>query len=133
MCVFKYHAFIYFLRPPPWYGTIRTEMGRDMNINIDIDMVIDMYTNMGTGTRNKLMNISKPRHSFKDSDIGYGYKFQSDIQHNTGLHPLQSDIQCSDIRLSPISFITGIGLSAHLCKYVTIYCFTWYADLSTCR
>jgi hypothetical protein len=22
MCVFKYHAFIYFLRPPPWYGTI---------------------------------------------------------------------------------------------------------------
>ncbi len=24
MCVFKYHAFIYFLRPPPWYGTILT-------------------------------------------------------------------------------------------------------------
>jgi hypothetical protein len=24
MCVFKYHAFIYFLRPPPWYGTPRT-------------------------------------------------------------------------------------------------------------
>ncbi len=23
MCVFKYHAFIYFLRPPPWYGTLR--------------------------------------------------------------------------------------------------------------
>ncbi len=22
MCVFKYHAFIYFLRPPPWYGTV---------------------------------------------------------------------------------------------------------------
>ncbi len=22
MSVFKYHAFIYFLRPPPWYGTI---------------------------------------------------------------------------------------------------------------
>ncbi len=22
MCVFKYHAFIYFLRPPPWYGTL---------------------------------------------------------------------------------------------------------------
>ncbi len=21
MCVFKYHAFIYFLRPPPWSGT----------------------------------------------------------------------------------------------------------------
>ncbi len=24
MCVFKYHAFIYFLRPPPWYGTSTT-------------------------------------------------------------------------------------------------------------
>ncbi len=24
MCVFKYHAFIYFLRPPPWSGTIYT-------------------------------------------------------------------------------------------------------------
>jgi hypothetical protein len=24
MCVFKYHAFIYFLRPPPWYGTCMT-------------------------------------------------------------------------------------------------------------
>jgi hypothetical protein len=23
MCVFKYHAFIYFLQPPPWYGTGR--------------------------------------------------------------------------------------------------------------
>ncbi len=22
MCVFKYHAFIYFLRPPPWSGTM---------------------------------------------------------------------------------------------------------------
>ncbi len=22
MSVFKYHAFIYFLRPPPWYGTL---------------------------------------------------------------------------------------------------------------
>jgi hypothetical protein len=22
MCVFKYHAFIYFMRSPPWYGTI---------------------------------------------------------------------------------------------------------------
>ncbi len=23
MSVFKYHAFIYFMRPPPWYGTVR--------------------------------------------------------------------------------------------------------------
>ncbi len=31
MCVFKYHAFIYFLRPPPWSGTVsinfRPEIG----------------------------------------------------------------------------------------------------------
>ncbi len=26
MCVFKYHAFIYFLRPPPWYGTGTTAL-----------------------------------------------------------------------------------------------------------
>ncbi len=25
MSVFKYHAFIYFLRPPPWYGTWRMD------------------------------------------------------------------------------------------------------------
>ncbi len=25
MSVFKYHAFIYFMRPPPWYGTRPTE------------------------------------------------------------------------------------------------------------
>jgi hypothetical protein len=30
MCVFKYHAFIYFLRPPPWYGTCTTTT--DMSI-----------------------------------------------------------------------------------------------------
>ncbi len=28
MCVFKYHAFIYFLRPPPWYGTVKDSLAR---------------------------------------------------------------------------------------------------------
>ncbi len=27
MSVFKYHAFIYFLRPPPWYGTLLAVTG----------------------------------------------------------------------------------------------------------
>ncbi len=48
------------------------------------------------------------------SDIGYGTKVYSDIRFNVGLYALQSDIGCSDIRLSPISLITDIGLSAHL-------------------
>jgi hypothetical protein len=43
-------------------------------------------------------------------DIGY-----SDIRYNVGLCALQSDIRHSDIRLSPISLIMDIGLSAHLC------------------
>jgi hypothetical protein len=48
------------------------------------------------------------------SDIGYRSKDYSDIRHNVGLCALQSDIGRSDIRLSPISLITDIGLSAHL-------------------
>jgi hypothetical protein len=49
------------------------------------------------------------------SDIGYQTKVYSDIRHNVGLCAFQSDIGRSDIRLSPISLITDIGLSAHLC------------------
>jgi hypothetical protein len=48
------------------------------------------------------------------SDIGYRTKVYSDIQYNVGLCALQFDIGCSDIRLSPISLITDIGLNAHL-------------------
>jgi hypothetical protein len=48
------------------------------------------------------------------SDFGYHTKVYSDIRYNTGLCALQSDIGRSDIRLSPISLITDIGLSAHL-------------------
>ncbi len=50
------------------------------------------------------------------SDIGYWIKVYSDIWYNVGLRSLQSDIGGFDIRLSPISLITNIGLSAHLCK-----------------
>ncbi len=49
------------------------------------------------------------------SDIGYRIKVYSDIRNNVGLRSLQSDIGSSDIQLSPISLITDIGLSAHLC------------------
>jgi hypothetical protein len=45
------------------------------------------------------------------SDITQVY---SDIQFNFRLCALQSDIGRYDIRLSPISLITDIGLSAHL-------------------
>ncbi len=49
-----------------------------------------------------------------ESDIGYSTKVYSDIRYNVGLCALQSDIGHSDIRLSSISLITDIGLSAHL-------------------
>ncbi len=49
------------------------------------------------------------------SDIEYQTKVYSDIRYNVGLCALQSDIGHSDIRLSPISLIKDIGLSAHLC------------------
>jgi hypothetical protein len=46
MSVFKYHAFIYFLRPPPWYGThikmksqIRTRIKVKSMIRIPIKIV----------------------------------------------------------------------------------------------
>ncbi len=51
------------------------------------------------------------------SDIGYRRKDYSDIRYNVGLCTLQSDIGRSDIRLSPISLITDIGMSAHLCLF----------------
>jgi hypothetical protein len=44
------------------------------------------------------------------ADIGYWIKVYSDIQYNVGLLSLQFDIGGSDIRLSPISLITDIGL-----------------------
>ncbi len=49
------------------------------------------------------------------SDIRYRIKVYSDIRYNVGLRSLQSDIGSSDIKLSPISLITDIGVSAHLC------------------
>jgi hypothetical protein len=51
---------------------------------------------------------------FINVGVGYRTKIYSDIQYNVGLCALQSDIGRSDIRLSPISLITDIGLSAHL-------------------
>jgi hypothetical protein len=48
------------------------------------------------------------------SDIGYRIKVYSDIRNNVGLRSLQSDIGNSDIKLSLISLITDIGVSAHL-------------------
>ncbi len=49
-----------------------------------------------------------------ESDMGYPTKVYSNVWHNVGLCTLQSDILRSDIRLSPISLITDIGLSSHL-------------------
>jgi hypothetical protein len=48
-------------------------------------------------------------------DAGYRIKIYSDIRYNVRLCSLQSDIGSSDIKLSPISLIMDIGVSAHLC------------------
>jgi hypothetical protein len=48
------------------------------------------------------------------SDIPYGIKDYSDIRYNYGLCSLRSDIGSSDIKFSPISLVTDIGVSAHL-------------------
>jgi hypothetical protein len=55
--------------------------------------------------------------NFWMSYIGYRIKVYSDIRYNVGLRSLQSDIGSSDIKLSPISLITDIGVSAHLWFY----------------
>ncbi len=52
--------------------------------------------------------------------LDIGYRIKSDIRYNVGLCSLQSDIKSSDIKLSPISLITDIGVSAHLCQEVTV-------------
>ncbi len=53
-------------------------------------------------------------YKFFISDIGYQTKVYSDIRYDVRLCALQSDIGHSDIRLSSISLITDIGMSAHL-------------------
>jgi hypothetical protein len=55
---------------------------------------------------------------FTNVNVGYRTKVYSDIRYNVGLCALQSDIGRSDIRLSPISLIMDIGLSAHLCIFI---------------
>ncbi len=48
------------------------------------------------------------------SDIGYRIKVYSNIRYNVVLRSLQSDIGSSDNKLSLISLIMDIGVSAHL-------------------
>jgi hypothetical protein len=55
------------------------------------------------------------------SDIGYRIKVYSDIRYNVGLRSLQSDIGSSDIKLSLISLITDIGVSAHLWQCIDVF------------
>ncbi len=54
------------------------------------------------------------------SDIRYRIKVYSDIRYNVRLRSLQSDIRSSNIKLSLISLIKEIGVSA------TAICLFWY-------
>jgi hypothetical protein len=60
-----------------------------------------------------VLNISRLRHFFKDTDVGYVilYRF-SPIMPPLSPYP---GIGCSIIRLSQFSFIMDSGLDAHLC------------------
>ncbi len=66
------------------------------------------------------------------SDIGYRIKDYSDIRYNVGLHSLQSDIVSFDFKLSPISLITDIGVSAYLwlcwCALLTFLTSVWICN-----
>ncbi len=55
------------------------------------------------------------------SNIQYRIKFYSNIRYNVGLCSLQSDIGSSNIKLSPISLITDIGVSAHQWKHSSYF------------
>jgi hypothetical protein len=62
--------------------------------------------------------------------VGYRIKVYSDIRYNVGFRSLQSDIGSSDIKLSPISLITDIGVSAHLCLLEAYFpAVTWSASM----
>jgi hypothetical protein len=66
--------------------------------------------------------------SFWMSDMGYQTKVFFLIQYNVGLHSLQSDIGGSDIKLSPISLITDIGVSATYIWVSILLCGVSIAD-----
>ncbi len=78
---------------------------------MDFDWEVDMDIEINVG-----MDMDMDKNIFKDSDVEYPIwdKIYSNIQHNIGLHCIQSDIGVSSIRLSPISFNSDIGLSANL-------------------
>jgi hypothetical protein len=63
-------------------------------------------------------------------DIGYRIKVYSDIRYNVGLRSLQSNIESSDIMLSPISLIKDIGVSAHL--WSKVISSDWYCISVRC-
>jgi hypothetical protein len=71
-----------------------------------------------TGFEPKTLVYSATVLIYEFLDVGYRIKVYSDIRYNVGLRSLQSDIGSSDIKLSPISLITDIGVSAHLCPCV---------------
>jgi hypothetical protein len=72
------------------------------------------YLFTSAGFEPKILVFSATVLIYEFLDVGYRIKVYSDIQYNVGLCSLQSDTGSSDIKLSPISLITDIGVSAHL-------------------
>jgi hypothetical protein len=54
MCVFKYHAFIYFLRPPPWYGTVcRFHFPFEANVVGLVMIIVSLHFLRKNGSKGK--------------------------------------------------------------------------------
>jgi hypothetical protein len=87
----------------------------DMDMDIDMDIGMDMATDTVTDA-----NIDIQRVGCMISDFSTMSTPISDIMSDSVLFNLIS--QDSNIRLSPVSFITDIGLSVPL--YVTSFCRT---------
>ncbi len=106
-----------------WKLSFRYWKGSDIDIWVHSDIRKTFNTSAGFKPKTLVSpgkHLTSPPLSWSMilwmSDIGYRIKVYSDIRYNVGLH--QSDIGSSDIKLSPISLDTDIGVSAHLCSEV---------------
>ncbi len=95
-----------------WKLSFRYRKGSDIDIWVHSDIQKIFITSAGFEPKTLVFSATVLIYEFLD--VGYRIKVYSDIRYNVGLRSLPSDIGSSDIKLSPISLITDIGVSAHL-------------------
>jgi hypothetical protein len=96
--------------------TYRKSSDIDIKVHSDIwYQNIQIHTRSGSNARPLVSHYhSATVLIYEQWDVGYRIKVHTDIRYNVGLRSLQSDIRGFDIRLSPITLIMNIGLSAHI-------------------